>query len=77
MKKPYLILLLCVAGCGGGSDGHKEVVAVEPPVMAAPVDAFYRAVTTVVGDATETSTEADEIASAMITEPEDSEPVAL
>ncbi len=78
MKYLSLIALLCLSACGGGSSSEKPVTPTEPPVVVAPlVDSFYRAVNTVVGAEAETSTEPDDIASAAITEPEDSEPVAL
>ncbi len=77
MKKLSLIALLCLSACGGGSSSEKPVAPVEPPVVAPLVDSFYRAVNTVVGSEAETSGEPDDIASAAITEPEDSEPVAL
>jgi hypothetical protein len=74
MKKLSLILAFCLSGCGGS-----ESAKVIPPPVVEPVkvDAYFTAVSGIVGDATETIAEPADIASTTLTEPDDTEPVTL
>jgi ABC-type Zn uptake system ZnuABC Zn-binding protein ZnuA len=79
MKILGLIMALCLTACGSSSSSSSTTppIVTEPPVVVAPADPFYTTVNLAVGDAAETTNEPADIATAAITEPENSEPTTL